>query len=194
MIKAVIFDYFGVISSNHYWDKVAHFKDKGGSEDELLDLAKRVNLGQLHWQRFLEAVASRSGQSPDEIESIFERERLDPRIIALAKQLKEAGYKTAILSNASHEFLEPIIKRAHLDSVFDKVIISSHFKLVKPDPRIYQIALDELGVTAKEAIVIDDSEVNVVTARELKIKAILYKSAEQLSADIMGVINDNTKR
>jgi len=193
MIKAIIFDYFGVISSNHYWNETTHIKGKGRSDDEFLNLAKKVNLGQLHWQRFLEAVANRTGQSPNEIESIYERERLDPQIVGLVKQLKETGYKTAILSNASHEFLEPVIKRAHLDSVFDKIIISSQFKLVKPDPRIYQIALDKLGVAAKEAIVIDDLATNVIAARELKIKAILYKSAEQLRADIVEVINDDIK-
>lgn len=61
------------------------------------------------------------------------------------------GCKLAILSNGSPDMLDPLAANSGLDQVLDAVLSVAEVEMFKPDPRVYQIAVDRLGV-AKEAI------------------------------------------
>lgn len=176
MIKAIIFDYFGVVSSDEYWDYVG--ADKNVTSD-YLNLANRVNLGKLHWREFIEELAKKVGKPVEEIKQVYEAEKINPQVLALAAELHKT-YKTALLSNASSEFLEPIIKQAHLNEVFDVIVISSKVGFIKPDPRIFEYTLDQLGVEPSQAILIDDIEHNVQGATALGMEGILYRDLPSL--------------
>jgi len=93
-------------------------------------------------------------------------------------------YKTALLTNGHFEFLEPRLEETQLDSVFDKIVISSRLGLVKPDPRIYAYMLNELGVKADEAVFIDDIGRNVQGAEAAGMHTILYESFRQFKRDL----------
>jgi len=109
-------------------------------------------------------------------------------ILDLAAQLKEDGYKIAILSNV----IEPtynVIKTAGYYDIFDEVIASFQVGYAKPDPEIYRIAVDRLGVNPRECIFIDDKELCLAPARELGIKTILATSAVQIVKDVKAALN-----
>lgn len=61
------------------------------------------------------------------------------------------GRKLAILSNGSPDMLDPLVAASGLDKVLDAVLSVAEVRIFKPDPRVYQIAVDRLGVP-KEAI------------------------------------------
>ena len=61
------------------------------------------------------------------------------------------GRKLAILSNGSPDMLDPLVAASGLDQVLDAVLSVAEVEIFKPDPRVYQIAVDRLGVP-KEAI------------------------------------------
>lgn len=61
------------------------------------------------------------------------------------------GRKLAILSNGSPDMLEPLISNSGLGQVLDAVLSVAEVEVFKPDPRVYQLAVDRLGVP-KEAI------------------------------------------
>lgn len=61
------------------------------------------------------------------------------------------GHKLAILSNGSPDMLQPLVTASGLDRVLDAVLSVAEVNIFKPDPRVYQIAVDRLGVP-KEAI------------------------------------------
>ncbi len=65
---------------------------------------------------------------------------------AVLTRLKEAGYKTAILSNGSPDMLAAGVKNAGIDRVLDAVISVEDVGVFKPDPSVYQLAVDRLGV------------------------------------------------
>lgn len=183
MIKAIIFDYFGVVSSDEYWGLVKTDKDLSS---DYLNLANRVNLGKLHWQEFINELAGKVDKPIDDIKRVYEAEKINPQVLALASELHKT-YKTALLSNASHEFLDPIVEQAHLGEVFDVIVISSRVGFIKPDPRIFEYTLSELAVEASEAIFIDDIERNVQAAEALGIKAILYTNIESLKDKLLKI-------
>jgi HAD superfamily hydrolase (TIGR01509 family) len=61
---------------------------------------------------------------------------------------------------------------------------SADVRMVKPDPAIYQHTLDGLGVSAAEALFIDDREPNIAAARKLGINAIRFASVSQLKDEL----------
>jgi 2-haloacid dehalogenase len=67
-----------------------------------------------------------------------------PEVVETLRRL--AGKKLAILSNGSPAMLEPVVASAGLGKLLDAVISVDSLKLYKPDPRVYALAVDRLGV------------------------------------------------
>src|SRR5581483_11274539 len=98
MIKAVIFDFFGVICSDEYWHFVK--ADRNGMSN-FHELANSVNLGELTWQDFIHIVAKETGRSPAVVRQLYESEHIHPGVLAYVAQL-HTKYKTGLLTNAHH--------------------------------------------------------------------------------------------
>ncbi len=171
VIKAVLFDYFGVISSDEYWRYVREDKNMQAGFHELSD---QVNRGKISWQDFEAIVAERTGTSRRAVHAMYEQARIDPRVLAYAHDLHET-YKTALVTNAHHEFLDPIVSSAHLSNVFDQIILSSRIGATKPQPRIYEVTAQTLGVMPEECIFIDDIGRNVDGAEAVGMHGVLYQ-------------------
>ncbi|MBE0627174.1 MAG: haloacid dehalogenase type II [Burkholderiales bacterium] len=77
--------------------------------------------------------------------------RLSPYPDALPALQALRGRKLAILSNGSPDMLDPLVADSGLDQVLDAVLSVAEVRIFKPDPRVYQIAVDRLGVP-KESI------------------------------------------
>ncbi len=114
---------------------------------------------------------------------MYEAEEIDPRIVTLIKKLK-TKYKTVLLTNAHHEFIEPLLQSSGLDKLFDKVVISSKVGIIKPDPRIFQLTLDELGIRAQEVLFIDDQTRHIEAARTVGLQAIYYEDFQQMKREL----------
>jgi 2-haloacid dehalogenase len=71
-----------------------------------------------------------------------------PEVPAVLKQLKDAGMRTAILSNGSPEMLAPLVTAAKLNPVLDAVLSVEDAGVYKPHAKVYQLAVDRLGVPA----------------------------------------------
>jgi epoxide hydrolase-like predicted phosphatase len=97
----------------------------------------------------------------------------DPRMAALARRLRAAGVRTALLSNTwgGAEGHDP----AELEAVFDAVVLSHEVGLRKPDPEIYALAARRLGVPPEACVVVDDLITNVTAAGAAGMRAILHQ-------------------
>lgn len=188
MIKAIIFDYFGVLCSDQYWRFV---KEDKNLRDGFHELANKVNVGELSWNEFIRVLADKTGKSVEEIHEMYKTEQIDPQVLTYAAQLHK-NYKTALLTNAHYDFIDPLIEKAHLNEVFDAILISSRVGAIKPEPAIYEEALRQLGVKPEEAVMIDDIQRNVDGAAQVGIKSILYKNFEQLQRDLTEVLARKT--
>ena len=71
-----------------------------------------------------------------------------PEVQDVLRKLKAAGLRTAILSNGSPKMLDAAVKVAKLDTLFDEVLSVEEVGVYKPDPKVYQLAVDRLGVPA----------------------------------------------
>ncbi len=87
--------------------------------------------------------------------------------------LRERGMRTGMLTNNAKEFEMAWKAMLPLDDLFDDVVDSSEVGLRKPDPAIYRLSLDRLGVRADEAVFIDDAPGNVAGAAAVGMAAVL---------------------
>ena len=85
------------------------------------------------------------------------QDRLDHSLIDYIKTLRGV-YTTVLLSNAFANLRELLTERWKIVDLFDHLVISAEEGVVKPDPRIYRIALDRAGVAPSEAVFTDELE------------------------------------
>lgn len=111
---------------------------------------------------------------------------INPKMVAWVEQLRAASIKTAVLSNM------PLPLREYLDSIcpwlheFDYRVFSCDVKMVKPEPGIYRLCLEGLGVAPEEALFLDDRPDNIQAARELGIHGLLFTTPERAAAEMQG--------
>lgn len=186
MIKAIIFDYFGVICSDEYWNSV---KEDKNLKNTFHNLSTAVNIGDLHWREFLERVAQKTGGTVRDIQGLYEKQKIDPRLLAYVVKIHK-NYKTGILSNANHEFLDSVVDEANLKEVFDSIVISSRVGKVKPQPEIYHYILKSLDVKPHEAVFIDDIESYCTAAKDLGLKTVIYRNFGQFKQELETLLED----
>jgi putative hydrolase of the HAD superfamily len=108
----------------------------------------------------------------------------DDAVRALSR-LRERAYRTAIVSNCSRQ-TGWVADSLGLHRAVDEVILSFEVAAAKPEPRIFQIALERLGVQPARAVFVDDQTAYLDGARALGIQTILImRPSEQ--ADPAGI-------
>ena len=96
-----------------------------------------------------------------------------PEVVALARELKQAGLASALVTNNVAEFREGWKRLIPVEALFDHLIDSSEVGIRKPDARIFELALERVGVPATAAVFLDDYPGNVEAARRLGLRAVL---------------------
>jgi len=94
--------------------------------------------------------------------------------VALARALRPP-YRTAILSNADASLRGRLRDGLGIHDLFDEVICSAEVGLAKPDPAIYRLAAERLGLAPAACVFVDDHEPNVQAAREVGMAAVLFR-------------------
>jgi len=103
---------------------------------------------------------------------------LDQDLMALIRSVRPA-IKTALISNAWSNARQVFTDAFPIADAFDTIVISAEEKVMKPDPRIYRIALERLGVPATESIFVDDVLDNVRGAQALGMRGVHFQSTQQ---------------
>ena len=98
--------------------------------------------------------------------------------------LRGRGLAMGICTNNVLEWSERWQAMIPVAEIFDVVVDSSQVGARKPDPRIYELVLAQLGVEATDAVFIDDLEVNCIAAGRLGLRPVWFQSTEQAIADI----------
>lgn len=129
----------------------------------------------------IEAVVRGSGGEPgeDEVaalvaadqELIIELATVYPDTVPFLEELRAAGVRTAFVSNCSENTWR-LLSALGLSALVDELVLSCEVGAAKPDPKIYQVALDRLGVSADRTVFIDDQQRFCVGATALGITAI----------------------
>jgi epoxide hydrolase-like predicted phosphatase len=198
-IGAVIFDMGGVIVRTQDRSPRQRLAARLNlSYDQLSALvfdsetAKRATLGQISTRAHWEAVRAALGLSPEEFpvvpDDFWGGDFLDTELVDYVRGLRRQ-VKTGLLSNAWDDLRPVLENRWKILDAFDEVIISAEVGLAKPDPRIFQLALERLDASPAEAVFIDDFAANVEAARALGLHVVHFQDPEQARAEIERLLN-----
>ena len=182
MIKAVIFDWGGVVAPNPHGGWLNLLADMlTVTIDEILPhwhaagyeaFSKGIIDETTFWAQFEQSLGK---PLPNEKERIWiEGTALQPwpQVLSLINNLQEKGLINAVLSNVVRP-VSMMLQQAGLYDQFDCVVLSDQVGLVKPDTTIYQLTLDKLGLKAEECLYIDDLAKNLIPAANLGMVTIL---------------------
>jgi putative hydrolase of the HAD superfamily len=97
---------------------------------------------------------------------------LNDDMVAFIQDLRDAHIPTAILTNNVREFRQWWWPLLDFDSLFTTIVDSHEVGMRKPNPAIYQLTLNRLGVDATRAAFLDDLHANVVAAEEVGLHGI----------------------
>jgi putative hydrolase of the HAD superfamily len=104
-------------------------------------------------------------------------------MIDYMRELRGRGYRMAICTNNVREWESRWRAMLPVEEIFDLVVDSAFVGARKPEPHIYEVTLERLGVAAGEALFIDDIEINCDAARALGMGAVWFRGTEQAIAD-----------
>lgn len=93
-------------------------------------------------------------------------------VVEKARRLRGDGYRTALITNNAKELAPLWRAKLPVDELFDQVVDSSAVGFRKPEPEIFDLALERLAAAPREAVLLDDMEVNVTAARARGLHAI----------------------
>ena len=183
LIKAVLFDYGGVIAEEGFRNGLlAMAHEQGLDIDTTLNVAKRAVYDSgfvLGWgtaSELWELMREGSGlKGSDSVltERILEGFVLRPWIITLIQQLHQQGYITGILSDQTH-WLDWLNERDHFFDFFDHVFNSHHMGKGKRNPGLFNDIAEQLALSPAEILFVDDIENNVTRAQAAGCQTIHY--------------------
>jgi putative hydrolase of the HAD superfamily len=194
MIKAIIFDCFGVLVGKGFHEI---YRELGGDPskdrtfiDELLD---KANMGKISQKEFRNEMQRQLSISSEEYQrAIDEFEQPNYTILNHAASLHKK-YKTAVLSNANVGVLQRKISEEWLHKCFDQLVVSAEVGYIKPQPEIYKLAAQRLGVKESECVFIDDKTVYCDAARQVGMKTIWYQDFDQFKNELEKLLAAGSK-
>jgi putative hydrolase of the HAD superfamily len=195
-IKAVIFDYGQVLVHSPTKEDFQSMADVLGvgfqSFYRLWETSRDgYDRGDVTAEEYWLKLAAQMGASIDraQIEILRQIEveiwaHPDQAMLVWLSALQSAGFKTALLSNMPLDLMTYVQENFQWMENFTFKTFSAEVRLIKPDPAIYEHTLRGLGVSADEALFVDDRETNIQAARVLGIHGILFRSIVQLKDDL----------
>ena len=149
-----------ILSRNDFWAKVLKEMNRSDKLDNLLKFLDSLN-----------------------------QNELNNKVLDLAKQLKDRGYKIGILSNNNIEAVEKM-KTLGLMELFDVVVVSAEIGFSKPDPKAFDLFINQLNISPAELIFIDDTEKSLESSEKVGFYPILYNKFDKLRDTLatLGVI------
>ncbi len=196
-VRAIFFDLGGVIIRTDYQAPREHLAERLNTTYEDLnrivfdnESSRQASIGAITTEAHWEWVTRRLGRPASESQAIreefFAGDVVDLELIAFIRTLRPR-YKTGAISNAWPDTRQDLVHKK-IDTAFDELIISAEVGVMKPDPQIYHIALEKLGVAAHEAIFIDDTPDNVDAARALGMAGIRFREPRRALRDLKGIL------
>jgi epoxide hydrolase-like predicted phosphatase len=140
-----------------------------------------------HWRAIHEILHIPPEARGEFISQFWAADGLNRELVEALPALRER-YCLGLLSNANDDLRQMLLERWQIASLFDDMIISAEVGLLKPDRRIYELAIHRLGVEPDEALFIDDLPVNIEGAQIAGLKAIQYLDNQQVMEDLEMVL------
>ena len=198
ILRAIFFDLGGVILRTEYQAPRERLAERLNMTYEDInkivfesETARKASLGEVsvdqHWRAVMRRLRLPASEAKTIRAEFFAGDVIDRDLLNFIRSLRPR-YKTGVISNAWGDLRDYIVKHQFEDA-FDTLIISAEIGMMKPQPRIYQLALTQARVEAKEAAFVDDTPKNVEAANALGIHGIVFRDPAQVKENLKALFN-----
>jgi putative hydrolase of the HAD superfamily len=193
--KALLVDFGGVLTTD-IWSSFAAFCEQRGLDAEAakqlfredpdaLAALRGLETGEVEAPEFERRFAELLGTEPEGlIEGLFASLQPAEPMVEAVRRAREAGVPTGLISNSwvMDHYTDEI------RGLFDAVVISAEVGLHKPQPEIYRLAAERLGVATTDCVIVDDLRENCAGAEAVGMTAVLHRDADQTIARIQELL------
>ncbi len=212
-LKAVIFDFGGVFTDSPFHAFSAYAEKIGASDEQVTDIVfggygidgdhpwHQVERGEITLEQARDDIlilGQAQGLNVDIWEVFMAMAEngggLRHELVEYVRKIRAAGLATGIITNNVVEFREGWRAMLPVDELFDFVVDSSEVGMRKPNPAIFEKALEIGGFSADEVLFLDDFEGNIIAASALNIRSILVDgNGEKTVADLEAILGLNLR-
>ena len=188
-MRGLLVDFGGVLTTNVFQSFRAFceaeglppdtIKEKFRSDPEALGLLRQLEKGELTAAEFSPKFAAVIGVEDSDglVERLFAGVGPDEPMIEAVKAAKRAGVRTGLISNSWGEGLA--YDQSVLDELFDEVVISGDVGMHKPEPEIFHLGAEKIGVPPGECVFVDDLKENIAGAEAVGMTGVLHRGSER---------------
>lgn len=189
-IEAVVFDIGGVLLD---WNPRYLYRQLFQDEDSMERFLAEVCTMEWHEANdlgvpYTRSCAALAQRHPEQADLIWAWSRRSEEMVGgpitgtveILRELVAAGVPCYGLTNMEAETYPLRRDRYEFMSWFAGTVVSSHERVAKPDPEIFQRLLERYGLPAETTLLIDDAQRNVEAARELGMLALRFESPDQV--------------
>lgn len=187
MIKAIVFDCFGVFYLDSHDMLVEHFPQV---QQELDDLRRQADYGFIERQDYLNEVVQLTGTKQSKIEHIILGEhRVNQPLIDYARRELKPHFKLGLLSNVGRGWMDNFFDVESRNELFDAVVLSGDEGITKPHPQIYELMAERLELEPAACLMVDDLPENAAGADAAGMKATVYGSLYDFKIDLKRILD-----
>ena len=188
MIKAVIFDCFGVLTTD-WWREFCNSLPLGAGLAKAKELNHKYDAGLISLSDFILGVQQATGREPKLVEAIFTSPEpvKNTKLLAYIKELSK-NYKIGMISNIGTNWVTEHFLTLPEQELFDTMVFSFDVGTTKPDPKIYQYAAQKLSASPAECIFIDDVESYCQGAIAVGMHAVHYRDFDQTKKELKAIL------
>ncbi len=187
-VRAVFFDFGGVIMRTEYQSPRQQLAERFNMDYEEIDRlvfnsesARRASLGEIteeaHWLGLLKRFKLPASELRAFSDAFFGGDVIDRDLVQFIRALR-GKFHSGLISNAWGGMRDFLTREKLLDA-FDTVIISAEVEVMKPDARIFEIALEQAGLRASEAVFVDDLPANIESCEKLGMQGVLFRDSQE---------------
>jgi putative hydrolase of the HAD superfamily len=187
-VRALLVDFGGVLTSNVF-DSFRRFCRAHGldpdrvkqlflEQPEAIEELRRLERGELSEDDFAARFGAMLGieDTSGLVDVLFAGMEPDEAMTDAVRRARSAGVRTGLISNS---WGTGRYDRSVFPELFDGVVISGEVGLHKPQPEIYELGAERVGVAAAECVFVDDLRENCAGAEAVGMTAVLHRGAER---------------
>lgn len=189
MIRAILFDCFGVLTESRWTARVSQLAPD--VQREVTDIHHAYERGFVEYAEYRREVMRLAGLTQEEVDELFITRRGYHKNEELLSYIAElaGSYKIAILSNAGSSWVRDMLLSPDEGKLFSDMVLSFEVGLIKPDPAIYHLACQRLGIEPAEAVFVDDQLGYCQAAEALGMQAVVYKNIVQFKHELQELLS-----